>query len=336
MNIFSSRPWRRSLITAAIGALAITSAATASGASSGTQLALVAYSTPKPAYAKLIAAYQATAAGKSVAFTQSFGPSGTQANDVVQGQPADVVNFSTEADIDKLVNAGLVSTSWDLGPTKGIVTDSVVVFVVRKGNPLGIKNWSDLTNPGVKIVTPNPFTSGAARWNILAAYGAQTSQGDSASQATSYLKSFFQNVVSQPASASLALEAFQAGTGNVLLDYEDDAIQAIAAGAKISYVIPPQTILIQNPIAWTIKSPHLAAAKAFVNWLESPAGQTLWGKLGYRPVLPAIAAKFNFPKPATLFTIKTFGGWSTANKTIFSQNGIVAQIEQNLGVAVGS
>jgi sulfate transport system substrate-binding protein len=311
-----------------------------SGGGAGTTIDLVAYSTPASAYAKLIAAFEKTTAGKGITVSTSFGASGTEANDVVDGQPADVVNFSLEPDMAKLVKAGLVSSSWDsVGPDNGFVTNSVVVFVVRKGNPDHIQNWSDLIKPGVKVVTPNPFSSGSARWNIMAAYGAALQTGSSPASAQAYLKSLLKNTVAQPASASDAMEAFLSGTGDVLLDYEDDAIASQRKGASVDYVVPPQTILIQNPIAVTSNSAHKAAAQAFVNYLLSQAGQEIWAKEGYRPVIAsaAQAAGVTFPTPSDQFTITSLGGWTKDAKTFFDpQSGIVAKIESSLGVSTSS
>jgi sulfate transport system substrate-binding protein len=228
-----------------------------------------------------------------------------------------------------------VAASWDSGPTKGIVTDSVVVFVVRKGNPKHVQGWSDLVKPGVQVLTPNPFSSGSARWNIMAAYGAALEQGQSPAQAQSYLSDLLSHVVVQSASASSELQTFLAGKGDVLLDYEDDAIAAQRSGAPIDYVVPAQTILIENPIA--ALSGSKPAAQAFVNYLLSPAGQALWGQLGYRPVLPSVAAQFHFPKPAGLFTIGYVGGWKKVKTEFFDpSSGIVTQIEQHLGVSTSS
>lgn len=318
----------------ALGAAACGPSSASTGSGSGAHLALVGYSTPEPAFKKIIAAYQKTPQGKGDTFTESFGPSGSQASAVVTGQPADVVNFSTEPDMSKLVKAGLVAPSWDTGATRGMVTNSTVVFVVRKGNPKGIHSWADLVKPGVKVVTPNPFSSGSARWNIMAAYGAALKQGDTPAQAQAYLATFFKHVAAQDSSASTALNAFTGGEGDVLLDYEDDAIQARNAGKPIDYVVPQQTILIQNPVAVVSNSPHKAAAQAFVNYLESPAGQKLWGQLGYRPALSSVASQFSFPRPAQLFTIADLGGWtSVTNKFFDPSSGVVTKIEQGLGVS---
>ncbi len=270
----------------------------------------------------------------------SYGPSGTQSTNVVNGQPADVVNFSLEPDMEKLVKAGIVSPTWDtVGPDHGMVTDSVVVFIVRKGNPKHITTWADLVKTGVQVVTPNPFSSGSARWNLMAAYGAQLALGKSPAQAQKYLGELLKNTVSQPTSASSALAAFTAGTGDVLLDYEDDAIAAQNKGDAISYVVPKQDILIENPIAVTKNAANPTAAQAFVKFLLSKKGQELWAIEGYRPVLPgaAKAAGITFPTPPKLFTIKTLGGWTTVTSKFFDPtSGVVTKIEAGLGQSTTS
>src|SRR5437588_1757554 len=257
-----------------------TNAAATGGSSSGgssTQLALVAYSTPKKAYDALTSAFAQTSAGKGVGFNQSFGASGSQSRAVATGQPADIVAFSVEPDLTRLVKAGMVSGNWNANPEKGISSDSVVVFVVRKGNPKHIAGWDDLVKPGIDVVTPNPSTSGSARWNILAGYGAQLKEGKTPAQALSYLHTLLtKNVSVQDSSASSALQTFTSAKGDVLLDYESDAIAAQKAGDAIQYVVPKQTILIQTPIAVTAKSSHQTQAQAFLNWLWSPTGQTIW------------------------------------------------------------
>jgi sulfate/thiosulfate-binding protein len=275
--------------------------------------------------------------GKNVTFSQSYGASGTEATSVIQGLPADVVNFSTALDMEKVVQAGDVSSNWTKGPTKGMVTDSIVSFVVRKGNPKHITTWADLVKPGVSVITPNPFSSGSAKWNLLAAYGAERAEGKSKSQALAYLGQLLQHTVSQPSSASTALQAFLSGQGDVLLDYEDDALYAQRQGEPVTIVTPPQTILIQNPIAVTTHSANPTAAKAFVDFLLSPAGQKIWAQQGYRPVLPSVKKRFHFPKPKDLFTITYLGGWSAVNASFFDPTtGAVAKIEQGLGVSTAS
>jgi sulfate transport system substrate-binding protein len=284
-------------------------------------------------FEKLIPAFQATPEGKGVSFSQSYGPSGEQSRAVANGLHADVVNFSLAPDVEKLVKAGLVSASWNQGPTHGFVSDSVAVIIVRKGNPKHITGWSDLIRPGVQVLTPNPFTSGSARWNVMAAYGAQLKEGKTATQAEAYLTTLFHHVVSQDSSARNALQTFLAGRGDALIDYENEAIADQKKGAPIEYVTPKDTILIQNPLAVVGSSANATQAQKFVSYLLSPAGQAIWASEGYRPVVPGVVAS-KFTTPAGLFTIDSLGGWKTATKQFFEpETGIVTKIEQSLGVS---
>ena len=314
--------------------------AASSGGGSGPQLALVAYSTPKKAYDALTSAFAQTAAGKGVSFGESFGASGSQSRAVDSGQPADVVAFSTTPDITRLVKSGIVAKSWDANAEKGISSDSVVVLVVRKGNPKQITGWDDLIKPGIDVITPNPSTSGSARWNILAAYGAELKEGKTPAQALAYVRTLLtKNVSVQDSAASAALQTFTSGKGDVLLDYESDAIAAEKAGDAIQYIIPNQTILIQTPIAATAKSSHATQANAFVNWQWSTAGQTIWAQQGYRPVLASVAKQYasKFPTPPQLFTIKYLGGWTKAKSEFFDPStGSITKIEQAAGVPTAS
>ena len=311
-----------------------------SGGSVSTKLNLVGYSTPEKAYDALGAAFAKTGPGKGVGFAGSFGSSGSQSRAVDAGQPADVVAFSTTPDMTRLVGDKLVASNWDQNPEHGFSSDSVVVFVVRKGNPKHITNWSDLIKPGVDVITPNPATSGSARWNVLAGYGAQLKLGQSPAQALAYTKTLItKNVSTEPESASDALAAFTSGKGDVLLDYESDAIAAEKAGDKVSYVIPKQTILIQTPVAVTAKSSHATQAKAFLEYQWSTAGQTVWAQQGYRPVDSAVAKKFasKFPTPPQLFTIGYLGGWDKVSDQFFDpSSGSITKIENDAGFPIAS
>jgi sulfate transport system substrate-binding protein len=245
-----------------------------------------------------------------------------------------VVAFSLAPDVSRLVEAGLVAPEWDRNPQHGFVSDSVVVLVVRKGNPKGIRGWGDLVRPGVKVVTPNPFTSGGARWNLMAAYGAQLREGRTPPQALAYLRTLLtKHVEVQDKSAREALQTFAAGAGDVLISYENEAITAQRKGQAIDYVVPDATILIQNPAAVVAKSAHPREAQAFLEYLWSPAAQRVFGRHGYRPVLPAVASEFRFPQPKQLFTIDDLGGWDNVNAEFFDPDkGSVAGIEQDAGV----
>ena len=321
----------------AVALLPISLLATNSQAATPQTVNVVGYSIVSKAYTALETAFSHTAAGQGVTFTNSFGASTTQAQDVVAGQPADVVNFSLNPDLALLINAGLVSRKWSLNKAvkaeKGIVTDSVVAIVVRPGNPLGIHSWNDLTNAGVKIVTPDPISSGSARWNLLAAYESQIDQGSTAAQANTYVNSLIKNVISEPSSGSKALSAFIAGTGNVLLAYESDALNAFASGSKIAIIEPQQNLLIENPAALTTSGTSNPAAVAFYDFLFSKAGQQIWLNQHFRPTIASLKAvsKTTFYTPGTLNTITKLGGWAKVTPKFFSPTGIITQAENANG-----
>ena len=299
----------------------------------GGKVNLVAYSTPEASYTKLIPAFNDTPQGKDVTFSQSYGASGDQSRAVDAGQPADYVHFALSTDIERLVEDGKVDASWDQGANKGIVADSVVVFVVRKGNPKNITTWDDLVKPGVQVITPNPFTSGSARWNIMAAYGAELKEGKTPAEAQAYLNTLFHNVPVQDDKGSAALQTFIGGKGDVLLAYEQDAKLAEEAGEPIQIVYPPSTILIQT-VAAQLKSASAAGA-AFTKWMWTEPAQTILAQTGYRSVDPTVAAKYasDYPNVPT-FTIDSLGGWDKIADTFFDPDtGIMAKIEKSLGVS---
>ena len=304
-------------------------AGAAAAATSGSNLTLVAYSTPRTAYAQLIPAFQGSAGGKDVTFTQSYGASGDQSRAVLNGLKADVVAFSLQPDVQRLVKPGLVAANWNKDKFHGMVTDSVVVLSVRPGNPKHIKGWGDLTKDGVDVITPNPFISGGARWNVMAAYGAQIKSGKTPAQAQKYLVKLFKNVSVQDKSARESLQTFASGKGDVLIGYENEAIFAKRQGVPLEYMIPSSTILIENPIAAVKTSENLAKAKAFVKWLRTAPAQKIFGNNGYRPVLKSAAKQFHFPKPAKLFKITALGGWTEVQRKFFDrQSGIMVKVER--------
>jgi sulfate/thiosulfate transport system substrate-binding protein len=306
-----------------------------SSSSGGAKLDVVGYSTPESVYAEsLEPAFEKTAAGKGDSFSNSFGASGDQSRAVVAGQPAAVVHFSQAGDMERLVEEGeIVSKNWDKQPYGGIATDSVVVLVVRKGNPQGIKSFDDLQTKDVGIVTPNPFSSGSARWNIMAVYGAALNEGKSPDQALEAVKTVLEKTKAQPGSARDALAAFTQGEGDVLISYENEAIKAEKEGEDVEYVIPPSTLQIETPIAVTEKAPE-PAAEDFLKFLWSDAGQEIWAENGYRPVNPKLVDPVQFPTPKELFKISQFGGWGKVNGDFFDEEtGSVAKIEGELGVS---
>jgi sulfate/thiosulfate-binding protein len=295
-------------------------------------LSLVAYSTPKDAFSKIIPAFQQTPAGQGVSFTQSYGPSADQAQAIVNGLQADVVDFSLEPDLRTLVKAGLVAPTWNANKYKGIVTRSVVVIVFRTGNPKHIRSWNDLIKPGVEVLTPNPLTSGGARWNVLAAYGAQLKLGKTSKEAEQYLYKLFHHVPVQDKSARDALNTFLNGKGDALLTYENEALLAQHNGQPAYFNIPKATIRIDNPVAVLNNSKNKATAQAFVKFLYTHGAQRLFAQSGYRPVLTGATKGFSFPVRPQLFTVDYLGGWTKVQKKFFDPNtGLVAKIEASLG-----
>ena len=326
---------RRTIGIVVVAALAAVAAATLVACGGGSpKVALVAYSTPREAYAELIAAFQKTAAGATVGFSESYGASGEQSRAVEAGLPADVVEFSLAPDMTRLVEAGLVDKTWSQNQYDGFVTKSVVVLVVRKGNPKGIETWADLTQPGVEVIEPNPFTSGGAKWNIMAAYGAQLQQGKTDQEAEAYLAELFKHVPVQDKSAREALQTFIGGKGDVLLSYENEAIAAQQAGEAVDYVVPVETILIENPLAVTVDASSSEQAQAFYDYLYTPEAQAIFVSKGYRAVVGGVTGADRYATPAKLFTIDDLGGWDTVNKDFFDPGGsVMATIEQGLGIS---
>jgi sulfate transport system substrate-binding protein len=304
----------------------------------GTNVNLVAYSTPKAVMGKLITRFQHQPAGQGVSFSQSYGSSGSQAKAIVAGQPADIAFLSTGLDIDTVADAGLISKSWTHAPQGGIAANSVVAFIVRPGNPKHIRNWKDLVKPGVQVVTPDPFPSGSAKWNVLAAYGAMRKAGLSHHKAVQFVTKLFRHVVSQDSSGSNAASTFFAGKGDVLITYESEAYAAFAAGKQGKLVVPKPTMLIQLPMVATKSAP--AAAKAFIKFIHAPTQQKIFAKNGYRPVIKSVLKsadvatwrkKYN-TGPTFNIHDKLFGGWQKVNRVWFDlDNGRMVAIERAVG-----
>lgn len=297
-------------------------------ASGGQELSLAAYSTPEVVYDEIIPAFRKTGTGKGVSFKTSFGASGEQSRAVEGGLKADVVSFSIEPDVERLVEAGLVAKDWKgQTATKGLVSKSIVSFIVRKGNPKNIETWDDLLRPGVKVVTPNPFTSGAAKWNLLGAV---------AHGGIGFVEKLIKDHVSvQPKSGREALQTFTGGEGDVLLSYEYEATTALKKGEKgIELVRPDSTVEIEIDIASTVSASP--AAKGFIEYVLGPEGQSSFAAWGYRPVDPKTIArtKSQFPEPPKVTTIAELGGWSKVNEELFDpEKGKIAKIEEQAGVS---
>jgi sulfate/thiosulfate transport system substrate-binding protein len=338
---------RPSLLTALVLALAVAAGAcggaedtnvasgSEGGGEGGTTISLVAYSTPQVVYDEIIPDFKQTAAGEGVELKTSFGASGEQSRAVEGGLDADVVSFSVEPDMTRLVDAGLVSPDWKSTPHDGLVTTSVVSFIVRKGNPKNIQSWEDLLEPGVEVLTPNPFTSGAAKWNLLAAYGAAGDGGTDPDAGLAYVSELInEHVKVQDKSGREALQNFTSGTGDVLLSYEYEATTAQKKGEDIEYVIPDDTIKIDITFATTEDAPD--EAKAFADYVLSKPAQERFAEWGYRPVDKSVLAanKDAFPTPSGLFTIEDLGGWTKVNDELFDpENGSIAKIEEDAGLS---
>jgi len=323
------------LAAAAIGLIVVGAGCggTSAAIGGGGKLTLAAYSTPREVYAELTKSFEKTPEGKGVSFDESYGSSGEQSRAVESGLPADVVAFSLAPDVDRLVEAGIVDEGWDKDAYNGMVTSSVVVFAVRKNNPEHIESWDDLVRKGIEVIEPNPFTSGGARWNVMAAYGAQRKQGKTHEQAVAYLRELFRHVSVQDKSARESLQTFTGGKGDVLLAYENEAFLAKSKGEDLDYVVPEQTILIENPVAVTKDAP--ASAGRFLAYIRSEKAQRVFGKAGYRPVNGAVADEFQFPMPVDLFTIADVGGWDQVQKRFFDrEDGIMADIQRDVGAAL--
>ena len=301
--------------------------ASSSSGEGGAQLSLVAYSTPEVVYDEIIPDFQKTPEGEGVEFKTSYGASGEQSRAVEAGLAADYVSFSIEPDMTRLVEAGIVDAAWkDATDSTGLVTTSLVSFIVRKGNPKGIKTWDDLLKDGVEVITPNPFTSGAAKWNLLGAY---------AHGGIEYVEELITDHVKvQPKSGRDALTAFTGGQGDVLLSYEYEATTAQKKGEELDYVIPDDTVKIDITLATTKDAPEAAAT--FLQYVLSDPAQQRFADWGYRPVNEAVLTKNKdkFPAPATVKTIDDLGGWEKVNADLFDEEGgSIAKIEEDAGVS---
>jgi sulfate/thiosulfate transport system substrate-binding protein len=326
----------------ALGVSACGSDDDATGSSGGGdasgEISVLAYSTPQEVYEEHLGPDFQSGDGSEVDLAYSFGSSGDQSRAAEAGAPADFIHLALEPDMTRLVDAGVVAEDWaDAEEAVGPQT-SVVAFTVRGGNPKDIQDWDDLVRDDVSVITPNPFTSGGAKWNLMAAYGQVLEAGGSEEEALTFLGDVLANTAVQDASASDALETFVSGEGDVLISYENEAIRAQDAGEDVDYVIPDSTIQIDTVAAVSAESQNPDAAQAFLDYLYTPEAQQLWADSGYRPVDPDVLKENadKFPVPKGLFTIEDLGGWETVSTEFFDpENGSVAEIERELGVPTG-
>jgi sulfate/thiosulfate transport system substrate-binding protein len=302
---------------------------------SGGTIDLVAYSTPQQAFEEgLIPAFQDTDAGSGADVSTSFGASGDQRRAVEAGQPADLVDFSLEPDMNALVEAGKVAQDWNAGPTKGIISSSVVSIATRPGNPEDIQSFDDLLTKDVEIITPNPATSGGAKWNIMAVYGSQIEAGKSEQEALDAVATVISKTSVLDDSARDSLQTFASGKGDVLIGYENEAIQAQDEGIDLEYVLPDSTIKIENPASVTTEAQDPEAAQAFLDFILTDEGQQIFADYGYRPVTESVLQQNadKFPEVPGLFRIADFGGWSKVDDEFFDdESGKVTQILRDQG-----
>ncbi|MFW6773767.1 extracellular solute-binding protein [Nocardioides sp. CPCC 205120] len=331
---------RRTLLVGTLAtSLAVTLASCASASGGGGDdrpLFVVGFAVPEAANEAIEARFVETPEGEGVTFSGSYGASGDQSRKVVDGADADYVHFSLEGDVTRLVDAGIVAEDWNRNETRGIVSDSVVVLVVPEGNPDGIRGWDDLTRDDVRIITPDPDSSGSARWNILGAYGHAITERGSEEEAAAYLTDVFGNVAQWAGSGREATEAFDQGIGNVLISYENEAILARQEGKPYDYVVPDTTLLIENPGVVTVDA-H-PAAQDWLDFVLSTEGQTEFVRKGFRPVVDGVEGievegandpSDPFPTPENLLTIADdFGGWRAVDEKFFADGALVQQLRR--------
>ena len=324
------------VVLAACGGAADTPEAAGNGQ---VKLVLGAYTTPREAYSELIPLFQQqwqAQTGQEVVFEESYLGSGAQSRAIVEGFEADIAALSLEADINRIEQAGLIKHDWRLGPAHGMVTDSIAVIGVRKGNPEAITDWADLARPGLEVLTPNPKTSGGAMWNILALYGAArrgqvegVPAGDEAA-AQQFLLSVLNNVTVMDKGARESITNFEKGVGDAIITYENEILVGQQAGQDYEYIIPTSTILIENPVAvvdvYADKHGTRAAAEAFVDFLFTPAAQSVFARRGLRSVDGAVAAAAAYPAVADIFTIADLGGWDKVTPEFFGGDGIYTRL----------
>lgn len=312
-------------------------------------ITFAAYSTPREVYGKIIAAFQTKWKeehdDQAVIFQESYGGSTSQAQNVVNGFEADVVALSLGSDVDFIVDAGLITHDWTATADKGMVSTSVAVLDVRPGNPLGLDDWDDLAQPGVEVLTPDPASSGGARWNIVAIYGAAmrghagVAEGDTAAT-QQLLTDVFANVIALDKSARDSIKNFESGNGDVAITYENEVMVAQDAGLADEAVYPPSTILIENPVAIVDANAdkHCVreVAEAFVEYLHTPEAKEYYRTVGFlRPTDLAAAAagdeEMNMPPIEDLFTVDDFGGWAALDEDVFSEQGLFTQAFEAIG-----
>mgnify|MGYP003407075205 CR=1 FL=1 len=319
----------------------------AAAASAPISLTLGGYTTPREAYGAILPAFAeqwAKPHHKELTFKESYLGSGAQARAIAGGFEADIAALSLEPDLEVVRKAGLITHDWKKqGAHAGVVTRSIVVIGVREGNPKNIKDWDDLARPGLNVLTPNVRTSGGARWNIAAVWGAALRGKTSAKQsdpeaATKLLAAILKNVKNMDAGARESLLQFERGVGDAIITYENEILVGEQKGQKYDYVIPRSTILIENPVAlvdkYVDKHGSREAAVAFLEFLTTAAAQRIYAQHGLRPVLGELESelKDKYKQPEDLFTIRDIGDWAGTQSKLFDSE---AAYDRALGLANG-
>jgi sulfate/thiosulfate transport system substrate-binding protein len=308
-------------------------------------LTLGAYTTPREAYSRAILPafkeYWKNKTGQEVEFKESYQGSGAQSRAIIGGFEADIAALSLEGDIDKIVEAGLITKNWRAKPNQGMVSTSVVVIAVRQGNPKNIKDWADLTQQGLNVLTPDPKTSGGAQWNINAIYGAALRgfagvAKDDKAAAQEFLTNIFRNVSIMDKGARESITTYEKGVGDVAITYENEVIVGRLAGQNYEYVMPRSTILIENPVALIDKyvDQHgvREVAEAFLNFLWSQEAQRGFAKYGLRPVDQTVSQEIKalYPPVEDLWKIDYLGGWAKVANEIYGSQGAYTKVIENL------
>src|SRR5215468_5337821 len=311
-------------------------------------LTLGAYTTPREAYSKAIIPefqkYWKAKTGQEVEFQESYQGSGAQSRAITSGFEADIAALSLESDVTRIAEAGLIRRDWQVNQYLGIVSTSLVVIAVRPGNPLGIRDWADLTRPGLKVLTPDPKTSGGAQWNIAAIYGAAlrgyagVPKGDP-SAAQKFLERVLTNVSIMDKGARESITNFEKGVGDVAVTYENEVLVGRQAGQKYDYVIPSSKILIENPVAlvdaYVDKHNVRRVAQGFIDFLWTRDMQRVFARYGLRPVEEATAQEVaaQFQPAGDVWKIDFLGGWKKVSQDVFGPNGVYTKSFEELHTA---
>lgn len=339
--------WKKfvSLFLVGVGLSAVISACTPSNAQNrDVEITLVSYAVTKAAYEEIIphfAQMWKQQHNQNVLFNESYGGSGAQTRAVVDGLDADVVALALTLDMKKIEKAGLIAPGWEQeAPNNAIVHKSVAAIVTREGNPKNIKTWTDLTRNNVRVITANPKTSGGARWNFLALWGAVKETGGTDAQALDFTATVYQNAPVLPRDAREASDVFfNQEEGDALINYENEVILAAQRGESLPYIVPEVNISIDNPIAVIDKNVdrhgNREVVEAFVQYLFTPEAQREFAKVGFRPVDPTVEQEFaaQYPKIKTLFTVQDLGGWNAVQKQFFDDGSDFDKIQASINAA---